>query len=367
MKTYITAGLYLTAERLPEIFDPFITEENAPDGCLKITETDSISIDNASLLAETENFNVYSENGNWIFAASHSEAKLKMSAERTEAQLYAPNGFDDPELELLLRIFIESNMILNGCLSLHSACVEKDGKAICFSGVSGTGKSTRAAQWVKALGFNWISGDRPAVLVPKQKVSGIPWDGKERFFINKTADLIGVFDVHRCDTFTRVRRITPQQAYNFLIKQIFVPMWDSELAMYAMMNLRKLTQTIPMYRLFCGPDEKAAEEAYDIIFNKPELIFEEEKAMKLKDGFIVRNMLGDYMVMPTGDNIAKFDGSVVINDVAAFILEKMKTPVSKDDLLEYILKEFDVDRETASADLDKLIETLKGYDMIDFD
>lgn len=367
MKTYITAGLYLTAEKLPDIFKPFITQEKPPEGCLKVSEADNISITDAALLAETDNFNVYNKNGSWVFAAVHSDAKLKMSADRAEAELYAPEGFDDPELELLLRIFIESNMILNGCLSLHSACVEKDGKAICFSGVSGTGKSTRAAQWVKTLGFNWISGDRPAVLVPKKKVCGIPWDGKERFFINKSADLIGVLDVHRSDSFTRVRKITPQQAYAFLIKQIFIPMWDTELAMYAMMNLRKLTQTIPMYRLFCGPDEKAAEEAYDIIFNKPELIYEEEKAMKLKEGFIVRNMLGDYMVMPTGNNIAKFDGSVVINEVAAFILEKMKTSVSKEDLLEYILKEFDVDRETASADLDKLIEKLDGYDMIEFD
>ena len=87
--------------------------------------------------------------------------------------------------------------------------------------------------------------------------------------------------------------------------------------------------------------------------------------MKIKDGFVLRNVVDEYIVMPTGDNIAKFDGAVVLNEVAAFVFENMKNPVSREDLLNAILNEFEVDEATAAADLDALIEKLKAMDIIE--
>ena len=87
--------------------------------------------------------------------------------------------------------------------------------------------------------------------------------------------------------------------------------------------------------------------------------------MKIKEGFIVRNMLGEYMAIPTGDNIAKFDGSVILNEVSAFIIEQLKKPTSKEELLELVLAEYDVSREQAEADLDTLLDKLRGYGMLE--
>ena len=87
--------------------------------------------------------------------------------------------------------------------------------------------------------------------------------------------------------------------------------------------------------------------------------------MKIKDGFVLRNVVDEYIVMPTGDNIAKFDGAVVLNEVSAFVFEQMKRPVSREDLLEAVLNEFEVDEATAKADLDALLEKLAEMGLIE--
>lgn len=87
--------------------------------------------------------------------------------------------------------------------------------------------------------------------------------------------------------------------------------------------------------------------------------------MKAKSGFVLRNVVGEYVLMPTGDNIGRFDGTVILNDVAALVWEKLQNPVSREELLAAILNEYNVEEATAAADLDKLLEKLKSYGVIE--
>ena len=72
-------------------------------------------------------------------------------------------------------------------------------------------------------------------------------------------------------------------------------------------------------------------------------------------GFVLRNVADEYIVMPTGGNIAKFDGAVVLNDVSAFIFEKLLNPTSKEDIVTALVDEYDVDAQTAAKDVDALV------------
>ena len=54
--------------------------------------------------------------------------------------------------------------------------------------------------------------------------------------------------------------------------------------------------------------------------------------MKVKPGFILRQVVGEYMLMPTDDNIGVFKGAVLLNSTSAFIWEKMRENISRDDL-----------------------------------
>ncbi len=67
-------------------------------------------------------------------------------------------------------------------------------------------------------------------------------------------------------------------------------------------------------------------------------------------------MVGEHILMPVGDNIMKFNGTVLLNTVSAFVWEKLQEPLPKEELLQAILDKFEIDEETASRDLDQLID-----------
>lgn len=87
--------------------------------------------------------------------------------------------------------------------------------------------------------------------------------------------------------------------------------------------------------------------------------------MKAKTGFVLRKVVDEQILMPVGDNIGQFNGTVLMNDVSAFVWEKLQEPVTKEELLQAVLSEFEVDEETASRDLDELLEKFAGLGIIE--
>ena len=87
--------------------------------------------------------------------------------------------------------------------------------------------------------------------------------------------------------------------------------------------------------------------------------------MKAKNGFVLRKVVDEQILMPVGDNIGQFNGTVLMNDVSAFVWEKLQKPVTKEELLQAVLSEFEVDEETASRDLDELLEKFAGLGIIE--
>ena len=81
--------------------------------------------------------------------------------------------------------------------------------------------------------------------------------------------------------------------------------------------------------------------------------------MKLKPDFQIVQMANDYMLVPTGDQIDSFNGTVILNEVSAFILNQLKEDLEKEDLVERLVREFDVESATAREDVDVAVEKLK--------
>lgn len=304
----------------------------------------------------------------WLFEeqSTNHGAQLLVSADYSRLRLHQPATVSGEISMRLLRLPLECRFVHEGILSLHAACVEEGGRAVCFTGDSGVGKSTRAQAWIQGLGARFISGDRPAIRLEANGCTacGVPWDGKEQIFRNVERPLHAILEVRRAP-FTRLRRLTVDQAYGVLMRQSFIPMWDADTAALAMTNVRRLSRIVPVYRLFCNLDVSAAKETYHILFEAPETIREELPDMQIKENFILRNIGDEHMVMPTGENIARFGGAVVLSDTAAFIFEQLKQPISREDLLTLLLSEFDVDAETAAQDLDELIKQFEEMGILE--
>ena len=87
--------------------------------------------------------------------------------------------------------------------------------------------------------------------------------------------------------------------------------------------------------------------------------------MKACNDFILRNIVGEYMLVPTGERMKSFNGTMMLNELAAFVWEKLQNPISRDDLLVALMDRYAVDEKTASADLDKLLAKLRDYGVIE--
>ena len=85
--------------------------------------------------------------------------------------------------------------------------------------------------------------------------------------------------------------------------------------------------------------------------------------MRLNDKFVTRDM-GDTQVMVAVGS-ASFSGIVRSNKTAAFIVDQLKEETTKEKIVAAMLEHYDVTEERASADVDKVLDKLRGIGALD--
>lgn len=88
--------------------------------------------------------------------------------------------------------------------------------------------------------------------------------------------------------------------------------------------------------------------------------------MKIKDGFILKNVAGNYIIVPVGGELVDLGAMITANETGAFLWEKMKEDVSKDELVDALMKEYDVEESIAREDIDAFLDILKKNNMLSF-
>ncbi|MBE5792384.1 MAG: PqqD family protein [Clostridiales bacterium] len=86
--------------------------------------------------------------------------------------------------------------------------------------------------------------------------------------------------------------------------------------------------------------------------------------MKLKGGFVISEIAGKMVAVPTEDDV-DLNMMITLNDTGAFLWEKLKEETSEDKLVEALLAEYDVDEATARRSVNTFIGKLKGNGLID--
>lgn len=368
---YSFYGILLESDRSIPSFESFKTEKEEPflSKVILNTADEPFNKTTVSETYEHRGLNVSVLADGWLFSLP-GDNSCSLVASKDYLQLKAhvnPEKIQSNKLLPLLRTALECAAATQGLVSLHASCLKVGEKAICLTANSGTGKSTRAQSWVDAHGAELISGDRPVIRTDsdgKMLACGAPWDGKEQIFVNGSAELKAVCDIRRGD-FVRVRRLSVNQARRVLMQQCFIPMWDTDVATSVMATISMLSRRVLVLRTICGPDEKSAHILRETIFDSEKNIYGVEKDMKTKSGFVLKKIAGENIVMPVGENIKNFDGAIVLNEVSAFVWSKLESGTSRNELVEYIIAEYDVDADKAAADLDVLLGKLIGYGAIE--
>ena len=68
--------------------------------------------------------------------------------------------------------------------------------------------------------------------------------------------------------------------------------------------------------------------------------------MKLKDGFILRTVAGETVVIPTGSDL-DLNMMITLNDTGKFLWEQLEKGAEEAELTAALLAEYDVDQQTA--------------------
>ena len=151
-----------------------------------------------------------------------------------------------------------NRILFEDSMSIHSASVIYNNKAVVFSASSGTGKSTQAGLWEQELGCDILDGD---VTVCRERdgkmyVYGLPWCGSSGRYINKEVELGAiVFLKQSSDNTVRIPDIREKISY------VFSSTFSESLCEEMAQKVADVTQTIvekaPVYELSCNMNAEA--------------------------------------------------------------------------------------------------------------
>ena len=81
--------------------------------------------------------------------------------------------------------------------------------------------------------------------------------------------------------------------------------------------------------------------------------------MHLVNGFCVRKIVDETIVIPTQEAARCLSGLASLNETGEFLFQLLQSEQTRESLVEALLENYDVDVQTATADVDTFIETLK--------
>ena len=79
--------------------------------------------------------------------------------------------------------------------------------------------------------------------------------------------------------------------------------------------------------------------------------------MKLKDGFILRSVAGETVVLPVGSGL-DLNMMITLNDTGAFLWEQLGNETDEAALVAALRKEYDVDEATARSAVSAFVKKL---------
>lgn len=87
--------------------------------------------------------------------------------------------------------------------------------------------------------------------------------------------------------------------------------------------------------------------------------------MKIKNGFVAKEIAGQYVVVALGQASKIFNGIIKLNESGKFIWDMLVVGAEKQDIVDALLGEYEVDAAIAETDVEKFINELKGANILE--
>lgn len=80
--------------------------------------------------------------------------------------------------------------------------------------------------------------------------------------------------------------------------------------------------------------------------------------MKLEKEFVLREIAGDYVIIPVGKTVIEFNGLITVNEVGVSIWNMLQNEVTFDQIVQGILNEYEVEESVAREDIQEFLDQL---------
>ncbi len=153
---------------------------------------------------------------------------------------------------------LETLLLRNGGLLLHSSFIRWKGRGILFSAASGVGKSTQAELWVKHQGAEILNGDRAGLRRAEEgwMAYGLPYAGSSNVYRNESAPVAAIIMLEQAKENSLIK-LNPIEAFRRIYPQLMIHTWDRSYVEASLALADELLASVPVYLLRCRPDEEA--------------------------------------------------------------------------------------------------------------
>lgn len=87
--------------------------------------------------------------------------------------------------------------------------------------------------------------------------------------------------------------------------------------------------------------------------------------MKISQNFILREIAGEYVIVPTGEAAYEFQGLITVNETGAFLWEKLqKDEQTEESLVKVLCEEYETDQTQAEKDVAEFIQRLRQQNIL---
>ena len=80
--------------------------------------------------------------------------------------------------------------------------------------------------------------------------------------------------------------------------------------------------------------------------------------MQIKKEFVLREIAGEYIIIPTGSTALEFNGLITVNEVGVLLWKMLQDEVSMEQLVRGVLAEDDVEEAVAREDIQEFLDDL---------
>lgn len=87
--------------------------------------------------------------------------------------------------------------------------------------------------------------------------------------------------------------------------------------------------------------------------------------MKIKDGFVLREVAGNDVVIGVGKTMTDFNGVITLGGSGASLWKMLEKGATHKELLDFVLSEYDIDKQTAENDINAFTEKLRSINLLE--